>query len=544
MLREILEKHQMKTAISTESDPSRLMKMFWDSSCNISETKANLDRNLILDINEFCTKYLTKDTVVLSNIKPAYMRQLNKHHILRDGELYSEPPYTSSWLNINEQLDDIDKEFGFPRSLMYHIDHLESDRQTDKVMTASDIPGQRKWEGHNLALTPEPMPEEEQAPAVEDVSTPKKESEPSDPYGSLKIEVLSPEEAKVIFEQLQNAEAGNQKGKAVDVEGGSSGATTPIEQICCITKLTEIFLGSKMHYLSRCQCKKQQSPMTDEEKADERHHKPSTPDSQFHSAVEGDNEVIEILMQPCEKAFQVFDLTNEETDASPSTSCRPQRLQCVSEDESLSSNDNEFPNQISDTKEDCEQARLTTTDVAKPPLQGEGQKRAKVFPKSLRVRRKCETIRKRKQPGSLERMLPFLKRLKKSKPVGGQISQPLNKDIPALLASRMRTAELALFGSASQENSAETPKAPVVLWVNLGPVGRRVGSLRGGRDGKSVRNNKEQSVSSCMRIQDRNAKHLPRLKGKRSFSKGLRLGKEDAVDDRSKAEDGGQSLEV
>ncbi|XP_061878991.1 uncharacterized protein LOC133631035 [Entelurus aequoreus] len=91
---------------------SHLTDLFWnnDSQMLRHQIKSSWYKNLMTDILAFLSQHWTADSVVLTQAKC----NLNVEglHVLQDGEEYVEPHYVSSWRNVNEQLDDIDKESG------------------------------------------------------------------------------------------------------------------------------------------------------------------------------------------------------------------------------------------------------------------------------------------------------------------------------------------------------------------------------------------------------------------------------------------------
>ncbi|KAK9516962.1 hypothetical protein VZT92_024866 [Zoarces viviparus] len=91
--------------------------------------------------------------VIRTKVKSCFGKHLNSYHVLKDKEVYSELPYKSSWLNVNEQLDDIDKEFDFPQSLKHHLLRLKSDSQPDQVETEDIISAQCVNEVSNKMLS-------------------------------------------------------------------------------------------------------------------------------------------------------------------------------------------------------------------------------------------------------------------------------------------------------------------------------------------------------------------------------------------------------
>ncbi|XP_041651145.1 uncharacterized protein si:ch211-106e7.2 [Cheilinus undulatus] len=111
------EKQAAQSTSSKMSDPGVSIVMhLWDGNYEKCETlrKSDWYEKLTLNAKTFCDQHVTEDTVIASRAKKVHAAFLKQHHILTHNNVYTEPPYKSSWLNLNEQLDDIDKEFGLP----------------------------------------------------------------------------------------------------------------------------------------------------------------------------------------------------------------------------------------------------------------------------------------------------------------------------------------------------------------------------------------------------------------------------------------------
>ena len=196
-----------------------MMRMFWTSD-NIdifrNKIKTGWYKTLMTDVKTFCWENVTNNTVILTEVKK---KQFRKHHYLKHNEIYSAPPYHSSWLNVNEQLDDIDKEFGFSQALRPPVSTLGSDSQPDEFGDTSNISAHNFSDVSNKASqtsqtelrSVDPV-EEKQAPTVEITSSRMSSPNETDPdsahsndqHYSFEIQVLSPDEAKVIFGQMQS----------------------------------------------------------------------------------------------------------------------------------------------------------------------------------------------------------------------------------------------------------------------------------------------------------------------------------------------------
>ncbi|XP_074487589.1 protein AMN1 homolog [Sebastes fasciatus] len=416
------EKAQMELNDCSEfSTLRKLLSMFWD--CNLKkllhDLKTCLYKDCVAGIEKFCSEHETPDSVILSQVESGFGKQLESYHVLKDNDVYSERPYKSSWLNINEQLDDIDKDFDFPWSLKRRLHTLESDSQSDQVKTDDGIPVQIASEVSNkmlssIKLEPVDSSEEKQDSTVEAISTQtaspnKVQSDFSDPY-SFEIQVLPPEEAKVIFEQVQsklpqsmdtdnqpeivtNSSAESELPRITDAPLSDrkleNESFCPIEEVCCIERLKEIIWGSNTASLSKCQCKYKQShkdvtekTMVKEEVAVQKKDELCAirSDSKFHSATEGenqakgkDNDSYQVMTfdwpELCNELSHTIDLTEDDNKPHSYSDKEPQNVSqrsinssqlsiiLISKNEDhLSSLENEFRKQIPDLENESSQS--------------------------------------------------------------------------------------------------------------------------------------------------------------------------------------------
>lgn len=405
------EKAQMNLKINfTAFDSISALLKFWDGSSKslACKLKTGWYKDLITDVKEFCNKHLTSDSVILSQVMHDFQKQLQNYHVLKDNEVYSEPPYKSSWLNVNEQLDDIDKEFGFQR-----LYTLESDNDPHQVGTGNSTPAQivSESEVSNKVLSqtkhePVDSGEEEQASTVAVASTqtasPNKSSaDSSDPFYSFEIHVLPPEEARVIFEQAQsnmpqrvgtdsqpkgvmNSSVEGELPEVIDVTLSDSKlenrSVCAMEQVCCISRWMEIVVGSKTPW-TKCQCKDEQSHNDSTDSTPEKEEiavqkkdklRVIRPDSNLHSAVEGETQakggenVNNQIM-----TFQTIDFTEDDDNSEEPENVSQMSLNSgqssiilisENEDEDFFRSENEIPNQMPDLEKDSEQARMKLTE--------------------------------------------------------------------------------------------------------------------------------------------------------------------------------------
>ncbi|KAM9815816.1 uncharacterized protein si:ch211-106e7.2 [Syngnathus typhle] len=230
---------------------------FWGGNINHFSCSVRAFPSLMHSVVLFCAKYVREDTVVVRQVAPSSVDQLKNYCDMEDGEVYTEQPYTSSWLNLNEQLDDIDKEFG-PNVYRY-----VPFNQPDPVKRAASISSQ------NVSNVPRPDSD------IED-------KECNDPL-HFEIQVMSPEKAKAIYEQgyvgiSQNTEIMSEPEVVAndiavvdepleDHVTSRSKIADPLKHFCCVAKWKEIILGSKTPLNDKCQCKEELCDFTKKRKA-------------------------------------------------------------------------------------------------------------------------------------------------------------------------------------------------------------------------------------------------------------------------------------
>lgn len=261
--------------------------------------------DFLLEGKMFMQKHKMTDTVI-TQLKPGFENQLEHYHVLKDNRLYSETPFSSSWLNNNDRLDDIDKEFGFPPCLRCTgIGKLDS--QPDLLTTTTVTPGQNfnKEPEKDLAkMEPKQIESDvrtqvQPKPAKSDVgmqvkpkpvecgvetqpcsveSSPIQAASSGNPFYSFDIQVLPPEEAKLIYEQTESPEHHSEAASVENQELGhwlekdscsslvqellsdetDNTPDSPVEEICCLSRLMASISESNLP-LGKCQCGAKQS---------------------------------------------------------------------------------------------------------------------------------------------------------------------------------------------------------------------------------------------------------------------------------------------
>ncbi|XP_014831481.1 PREDICTED: uncharacterized protein LOC106909588 isoform X2 [Poecilia mexicana] len=274
------EPKQMGT--SKVSNLVNIVVTMWDKNVRAMLLGYKKDSGIgfISDIEKFCNAYIKRDTSILTEVSPDFKDQLKRYKILKEGEVYSETPYRSLWLNVNDQLDDIDKEFGFPWALKRHL--YVDETTTDDFETFENVPEQAVSESVNKVL---PLIECEVVDMTEESETPQDlTASPQESWKDscdmsylFKIEVLPPEEAKVIFEQGQkhknqssncgkenDASGSEQRGGSEDMNFTKNdpkpkkSSDNQLKEICCLARFIEMNSGLG-NLSSKCQCRDTQN---------------------------------------------------------------------------------------------------------------------------------------------------------------------------------------------------------------------------------------------------------------------------------------------
>ncbi|XP_062316979.1 uncharacterized protein si:ch211-106e7.2 [Osmerus eperlanus] len=234
--------------------------------------------------------------VIFSQVDPKHMDRLkDKFNILGHGAVYFEEVHKSLWLNTNEKLDDIDNDFGFPcclkrtqpTSQMEEHPELKQPEQhgAEETMTSEQPHGQMQ---DAVMVPPENVPsrpESKDAKEIQELCLTDSSTETtspdevecsedcssSDPFTSIEIHVLAPEEAKRLYEcvqgqsekttdqekedgSLQNCPVKEESSEEMDVESkewtSENKEEGQIEKYCCLLKLMSEMRGLN----NACQC--------------------------------------------------------------------------------------------------------------------------------------------------------------------------------------------------------------------------------------------------------------------------------------------------
>lgn len=260
---------------------SQVVYRFWNGDCKalLNDARHGTVSKEISGIRKFCAK-IDINTVVFSQNQT---KDPSRYHVLLHDEVYKEEKsFTSFWRNIN-QLDDIDREFGFPYFLQYG-QQVSQNEDTEPEPKQKD---KRENEANPAVSNPEELQNKKvpsnQTPFVNTNDTEKHNTQPhlnpdtekrtdenecisnaqaTDSNYSFKIEVLSPEKAKVIFEKVERDSLGtdttvSEENPPHDQEDAENQTCqVPIlKKICCIEKWKERIFGSSSE--SKCKCNEQ-----------------------------------------------------------------------------------------------------------------------------------------------------------------------------------------------------------------------------------------------------------------------------------------------
>lgn len=259
----------------------QIVHLFWngDYKAMFNAAKNGGLSKEMASIRHYCHN-IDVDSVILSQNQSKHP---SRYQVLQHDEVYEEKnSYASFWLNIN-QLDDIDKEFGLPYFLTYGIEghksidaelksKLEDTCQTevkpaisrpDELLNKEDqskLICDRPSENNNTesetryTFSHEDPDAEKRAEKNNCVSN----AQSNESSYSFKIEVLPPEEAKVIFDQV-DCDSPQTVASAVSQEippndQNQTFNVTTLEKICCIEKWKEKVFGLSAE--SKCKCEK------------------------------------------------------------------------------------------------------------------------------------------------------------------------------------------------------------------------------------------------------------------------------------------------
>ncbi|KAG7454391.1 hypothetical protein MATL_G00259220 [Megalops atlanticus] len=244
-----------------------VLRLFWGGSQQniIDSLRFDQYRSIMCDVLSVCTQ--DAQSVVFSQIEPTCLQKVANCQIIKhDATFPNEVVYKSSWLNLNEQLDDIDKEHGFPLHLRFGRRVIEEESKGEEVNKCnSNKPGEAASESQKKKVDIAMPPTQ---PQTEGTSTGVGMDTPSDPLSALQINVLPPEDAVRFFrgdvsggeqtEDLQR-EGGEpdseETGSQMEVELPAQhvqNKTCQLEVYCCLSRWIDVVTGNKTG--SGCSC--------------------------------------------------------------------------------------------------------------------------------------------------------------------------------------------------------------------------------------------------------------------------------------------------
>lgn len=484
-----------------DSDNKMQTDMFNDM---VSTRNPDWFTDIMKETHEY-VKDVTPDSVRLLQVDRRFSEQLKRCHVLKYNEVYSAPPYTSSWLNVNEQLDEIDKEFDFPWSLKHC---LESESQLDQVQIDNSIPG-------IIELSEEKQDSTVDADSTSTASPYGTEmDDSSDSHCSFQIQVLSHAEAKVIYEQLQSKlptsmDTHNQQKRVtkslVEVELPTDTVSTlsntllenksvsPVDQVCCVVRFKEQIWGSNPASLSKCECMKNHEDIPDQtlDMEEIAVHKEDQmcafgSDSKFHSVpegkkpAEGDKNVgnrVETLdlLELCNELEITIDLPedNEKADNDPNNvsqlsinSSESSAILISENTDHLSGSDNGVPKLMPDLEKDLELARNKKKETEQSKTESyhwkteDGQTQAATSSLKTTCSGKHDAVC-RKEETKHNVFYPLFQKSKKRKPLfeSQRVLEGASNEKVFICAtdnepsaSNAQTVQLVLFGSSAQNN--------------------------------------------------------------------------------------------
>ncbi|CAL9697351.1 unnamed protein product [Knipowitschia caucasica] len=272
MEKEYKKSKKVLDPISDQSTVEQLVVKFWNGNIRtmVATAKKGDLFNKLREFKDLC-RSTGANAVVLSHTKSKIDE--DRYHVLQHGEKVEKIPFTSSWLNTNPQLDDIDNEFGLPyfftcaQRLGDWKDSDPQKRQNDKSLT-----------GLQFEKSVEPM-ENEGNDTLEEICNESLDSKTkdcdenecdtemlsSDSSYSFQIEILPPEKAKVIFDQedcdaepqVEHFQAEETLPTDHDDAKKQTCNANSIEIVCCMDKWKEKVFGFSSE--GKCKCNEEQS---------------------------------------------------------------------------------------------------------------------------------------------------------------------------------------------------------------------------------------------------------------------------------------------
>ncbi|XP_055790551.1 uncharacterized protein LOC129862685 isoform X1 [Salvelinus fontinalis] len=218
-LKELVDTVQSQKCTATPVE-SKILSLYWDGDGPklMDAARSGMLQNIMQEVRSVCgdDDDMSSQSVIFSQARRKNWGQVEeKCAILKHDSVHPEfPAQESSWLNTNKQLDDIDKEFGFPWSLRYDQKTLQRGDEQPKLIFPENEKSADSANDMQTEVTPakRPTPSDSDAKEIQGsglahsptqtLSLVKREKAGiifSDPFSSLEINVLTPEEALQFF---------------------------------------------------------------------------------------------------------------------------------------------------------------------------------------------------------------------------------------------------------------------------------------------------------------------------------------------------------
>ncbi|XP_035646646.1 uncharacterized protein LOC118396502 isoform X3 [Oncorhynchus keta] len=302
-LKELVDtvQHQKCTATPVES---KILSLYWDGDGPklMDAARSGMLQNIMQEVRSVCgdDDDMSSQSVIFSQARHKNWGQVEeKCAILKHDSVHPEfPAQESSWLNTNKQLDDIDKEFGFPWSLRYDQKTLQrGDEQPKLICTENEkSTASENYMQTEVTQAKRPTPSDSDAKEIQGsglahsstqtLSLVKREKAGiifSDPFSSLEINVLTPEEALQFFSgqllqdevnkdllelpmvmdaeliELKDYSVEDKSSERVDVKLTDlklkNKGDVQSEDYCCLSRWMAVFSGSTNSSSCKCQYK-------------------------------------------------------------------------------------------------------------------------------------------------------------------------------------------------------------------------------------------------------------------------------------------------
>ncbi|XP_071182485.1 uncharacterized protein [Salvelinus alpinus] len=302
-LKELVDTVQSQKCTATPVE-SKILSLYWDGDGPklMDAARSGMLQNIMQEVRSVCgdDDDMSSQSVIFSQARRKNWGQVEeKCAILKHDSVHPEfPAQESSWLNTNKQLDDIDKEFGFPWSLRYDQKTLQRGDEQPKLIFPENEKSADSANDMQTEVTQakRPTPSDSDAKEIQGsglahsstqtLSLVKREKAGiifSDPFSSLEINVLTPEEALQFFSgqllqdevnedllelpmemdaeqiELKDYSVEDKSSERVDVKLTDlkleNKGDVQSEDYCCLSRWMAVFSGSTNSSSCKCQYK-------------------------------------------------------------------------------------------------------------------------------------------------------------------------------------------------------------------------------------------------------------------------------------------------